>query len=192
MVPVGGDDSDALILLSGGIDSMVAAHVLQNEGLAVTALFIDYGHPARTEEREASEQVSAVLGCQYNSCSVSRLSRLPWTGEVFFRNAMLLSVAATWSAGRIPIIAIGLHGGSDYPDTQPAFVRSFQDALSFCSGGSVRLLAPLMDWRKSHSVEYAREVGLPLATTYSCERGGPGSCGRCLSCRERKEVGAGS
>lgn len=65
-----------LVLLSGGLDSTVAAaHAARHEGLAL-ALTMDYGQRARTREIQASAAVAAHLGVAH------RVVRLPFLEEI--------------------------------------------------------------------------------------------------------------
>jgi 7-cyano-7-deazaguanine synthase len=52
----------------------------------------------------------------------------------------------------------------------------------------VELLRPFIHWTKSDIVRCATELGVDLAQTWSCYKGGSTHCGTCGTCVERREA----
>jgi 7-cyano-7-deazaguanine synthase len=174
------------ILLSGGIDSALLASLLQRDGQAAQALWIDYGQPAALAERAASRAVSAHYALNWQEATVRGLA-IPPEGEVPCRNDLLVAVAQA----RLPrmSVAIGVHAGTPYPDCSADWVRSWQALLDAQHGGTVALLAPFVGLQKMQIIGLAREYQVPLGLTHSCERGND-PCGGCSSCHDRTAVDA--
>ena len=88
-------------------------------------------------------------------------------------------------------IALGVHGLSEYYDTTPLFLRQMQQVLNGYFGGSVTLSTPFLADTKAEVIQFAKDNGVPLNLTYSCEMQNAPKCGRCLSCRDRIDADAG-
>lgn len=86
---------------------------------------------------------------------------------------------------------LGIHALSEYYDTQPLFLRQMQGILDGYSRGFVSLSAPFLDCPKAEVIQFAREKGLPLGMTYSCETQNSPPCLRCPSCEDRTDVDGG-
>jgi len=100
------------------------------------------------------------------------------------RNGLLIhTVTAALSPGS-GVIALGIHAGTPYPDCSDRFVIAMQALLDVYSSGTLRLDAPFVLWQKRDVWSYARELGVPLELTYSCELGLEQPCGRCESCED--------
>ena len=178
-----GEAATVTVLLSGGADSAaLLAHLIDGD-LMPSALFVDYGQPAAAEERRASRGVARRTKVRWASVTVKSRIPVPATGEIRGRNALLL--AAADHASPADFVAIGVHGGTDYPDCSKAFVAAWQGLLDVQHGGATRILAPFLDLAKQDVLTLAAKSPGLLDVTYSCERAG-GPCGTCLSCRDRQ------
>jgi 7-cyano-7-deazaguanine synthase len=177
----------ATVLMSGGLDSMVCAHLLATQGQLVEGLFVDFGQSACTQERRAVTRVCNVLNIPLRTVRVRGLASFS-TGEITGRNAFLI-FAATLARGAAPgLISIGVHAGTRYFDCSKPFLEAMARLLGELSDGRVGLAAPLSAWTKQEVHAYASRALLPIDLTYSCERGGKRVCGRCASCRDRKSL----
>jgi len=87
-------------------------------------------------------------------------------------------------------IAIGIHAGPPYYDCTPAFLTGVQVLFDGYTNGRVKAAAPFLLMNKSEVWLYGQKAGLPMGITYSCERGGEKTCGRCASCRDRRRLNA--
>jgi 7-cyano-7-deazaguanine synthase len=180
--------NNALVLLSGGIDSAACARYLSNQGNAVRALFVDYGQKAAPSERSSAQALSHALEIELDCVSLSPPAQFG-SGEILGRNAFLVFAALLTKQTRSGVIALGIHSGTTYYDCSTAFAQSIDRLLAEHSDGRVHLSTPFISWSKKNIFDYYRSSGLPLELTYSCENGQRPPCGTCLSCRDRRLLG---
>ncbi len=176
--------------MSGGIDSSATALAVLNEGHETSGLFVDYGQPAARSEWRAARDVAQRLGIEIERVDLGFHLASSGYGEFFGRNALLILAAAGRVQTRPLTVALGIHALSEYYDTQPLFLRQMQGILDGYSGGSVTLRAPFLACPKAEVIEFARENGIPLVMTYSCETQNAPPCLRCPSCEDRIDVDA--
>jgi 7-cyano-7-deazaguanine synthase len=196
----------AVVLLSGGLDSAVAAAVAQSQGFAVHALGVDYGQQHVFELR-CAEHVASVLGIQFRQAEVV----LPFSNGyllggdqpemleglspaiVHGRNALLLSLAFGYaeSLGSLDIFVGFNHDDqSGFPDCRPPFIAAMERAFNFASSGKKRVSvhAPLVGSTKRQIVALGIQLGVQLQLTSSCYKpsscGAP--CGECAACTLRE------
>jgi len=174
-----------IVLTSGGIDSAVVMAVYARERRDAVGVFIDYGQPARRSEWAAARALAA-----HYAVPVRRIKlgfHLPSEkGEFLFRNAILALTAAATTKERPLVVALGVHSGSHYYDTTPAFLDDLQRLVDGYSNGTVSIGRPLLKMNKAMIVEYARRHRVPLRLTYSCETRSGSACGECPSCMDRE------
>lgn len=176
-----------VVLLSGGIDSMVCAFMLRGFDRNVSTLFVNYGQCAADAERKAAENIADYLGAEHKSIVIMGGSSFG-VGEIPARNLLLISVAATTFTQGHWEIAIGIHAGVPYFDCGEEFYLATHELISRSTDGGLALMAPLLTWEKPQILRYALDQGLPLGMTYSCERGTLPPCGECLSCQDREAL----
>lgn len=208
-------ERQAIVLLSGGLDSMVCAGIAleRYEPRRLIALNMLYGQ-RHSKERQAASNIAQNLGIHYhelelpaslfNFGSLSGDEQVPEAAYedfapeevnptyVPFRNGCLLSLATaaavSWGASEI---YYGAHAGSTisnrwpYPDCTPAFNKPLAEAIHIGTYGKVELKVPLQWHTKKHIVAKAVELGLPIKLTWSCYTGGEKQCGKCATCLER-------
>lgn len=122
------------------------------------------------------------------------------------RNMVMLSIAAAVALARgIDVVAFGAHGGDHaiYPDCRPAFVLQLNRALAAADWKLVQVEAPFLriglvseqdgsspldPWNKSDIVRCGHMLGVPFHMTWTCYKGLEKHCGKCGSCRERKDA----
>jgi 7-cyano-7-deazaguanine synthase len=175
-------DAEAVILLSGGVDSAALAALAKNQGLRASALFVGYGQAAHTAERAASRALAEMYGLPWRELQVEGVRF--GHGEIRGRNAFLVHVALLTLDVASCVVYLGIHAGTGYRDCSPDFVGLVQSSLDFHTGGQVRLAAPLLEAHKADVYAFAASLGVPFELTYSCEAG-PTPCGMCASCRDR-------
>ena len=180
---------EILVLLSGGADSAACLHFYLAMGRPTSCLFIDYQQSALKEEADAAREIARYYGA---SLSVARFvgTRGKGAGLIGGRNAFLLSVALMELPPTISAVAMGIHSGTSYSDCAPEFIERMQSVYDIYSTGRVKIVAPFIEWTKAEVWTYARSAGVPLASTYSCERGGYPPCMSCESCGDRKALDA--
>lgn len=111
------------------------------------------------------------------------------------RNAIFLSVATGLAVAiGADTVAIAVHAGDHpiYPDCRPAFITAFEQQARLANEGfshpDLRIEAPFLASTKVDIVRLGAELGVDLAATWSCYRGGDRHCGTCGTCVERREA----
>ena len=195
-----------LLLLSGGLDSMVNLAEAAAGERDITALFIDYGHIAAIREEEATREQIAQYGAEL------RKIELPWyrallppalrgdstvstDGEQTHnddeavwapnRNSLLVAIAAAFAeANGIGEIIAGFNAEEaiTFPDNSQEFIDAYNEILKLSTKNEITLSSYTIATDKKAIVKRAMELGAPLNTVYSCYTAGPKMCGRCNSC----------
>ena len=148
------------------------------------AVFVDFGQPAAKQESYAARAISKHYGVRLSIIKVK--SKVAFSlGEIPGRNALLV-FAAVLMSGEVPrIIALGIHDGSSYYDCSEGFLGSIQTLVDGYAAGRISIADPLLKWAKPTIWEFCKKVGVPVNSTYSCERDDVRPCGRCLSCKDQ-------
>ena len=201
---------DSIIIYSGGLDSTTLLYE-ERERIALAVTF-DYGsnHAVREIacarwhcEHLCIEHIVIDLGFigkYFESSLTSGADAIPegnYDDEnmkstvVPFRNGIMLSVACGLAESRgLKRVLIANHGGDHaiYPDCRPEFVDAMDSAMTAGTYEGVKLAAPYTNITKSDIVKRGAALGIGYNKTYSCYRGKERHCGRCGTCRERKEA----
>jgi 7-cyano-7-deazaguanine synthase len=187
----------AVILLSGGLDSVTSAAIARAEGYVLLALTIDYNQRHRVELDAAARAAAAmgaarhvVLPLDLRAFGGSALtadiavpkgdgpvdaSVIPPT-YVPARNTVFLSVALAWAeaaGARDIFIGVNALDYSGYPDCRPAFIAAFERLAGVATktgaeGGHFRVHTPLIDLDKAGIARRAVALGVDVAATWSC------------------------
>jgi len=203
----------AVALLSGGLDSMVAAGRACEAGFELLALTVDYGQRHRVE-LEAAARIAASLRAErhivlpldlraFGGSALTADIDVPKAGVgddipvtyVPARNTIFLSLALGWAeaAGAADLfIGVNALDYSGYPDCRPDFIAAFQHLAALATkagaeGGAFRIHAPLQHMTKADIAREAARLGLDAGLSWSCYDPAPGGlhCGLCDSCRLR-------
>ena len=202
----------AVVLLSGGLDSMVCAGLAREAGFGVIGLTIDYGQRHRIE-LEAADRIAAqlahrhvVLPLDLRAFGGSALTddiAVPKDGVsdgvpvtyVPARNTIFLSLAlglAEASGARDIFIGVNALDYSGYPDCRPEFIAGFQRLAGLATkagteGAPFTIHAPLQQMTKADIAREAQRLGLNTGLSHSCYDPLPDGrhCGRCDACRLR-------
>lgn len=204
----------AVVLVSGGLDSMVSAAMAREAGYPLLALSIDYNQRHQVE-LAAARRVAAALGAQKHVVLPIDLSvfggsaltdasiAVPKDGVgetipptyVPARNTIFLSLALGWAeaaGGRDLFVGVNALDYSGYPDCRPEFIRGFETLAELATKAGVegepfRIHAPLQHMTKADIVREGTRLGLDLGISWSCYDPAPGGlhCGLCDSCRLR-------
>jgi 7-cyano-7-deazaguanine synthase len=202
----------AVVLLSGGLDSMVCAGIAREQGYSVIALTIDYNQRHRVE-LDAARNIAAELADQhivlpldlraFGGSALTGDIEVPKDGVgpgipvtyVPARNTIFLSLAlglAEASGARDIFIGVNALDYSGYPDCRPEFVSEFEKLANLATkagveGDAFKLHAPLQHMSKSDITKEAERLGLDAGMSHSCYDPQPGGrhCGRCDACRLR-------
>jgi len=206
---------NAVVLVSGGMDSAVVLALAREQGFAVHALSVRYGQ-RHTSELEAADRVSTALGAvahktvnvDLRSIGGSALTdsdmEVPEAGGagipttyVPARNTIMLSVALGWAEvlGAADIFCgVNAVDYSGYPDCRPEFIEAFEKLANLATragveGASLRIRAPLMKMSKADIVREGMRLGVDFGQTVSCYRADEQglACGHCDACRLRAD-----
>ena len=203
--------ADAVVLLSGGMDSAVCAALAVRDHNAnlTAALHISYGQRTEAREQQAFRAICERLGIQtqlmfrtpfFRAIGGSALTdekldvpdagpeigaQIPVT-YVPFRNAHFLSAATSWAevlGARHIYIGAVQQDSSGYPDCRPEFYRAFNQAIrTGTKDGAIQIETPLIGLRKSEIVTLGLELSAPFDLTWSCYSRVDQACGTCESC----------
>jgi 7-cyano-7-deazaguanine synthase len=202
--------SDAVILLSGGMDSAVLLAWKRHAYEHMHALCFDYGSKHASREIAMAEELAALY-----DASFTRIT-LPFVNELFsssllksgdeipegpygsdnisstvvpFRNGIMLSVAVGYAETlKVPEVLIASHSGDHpvYPDCRKEFTQAMSDAARLGTFTPVRITAPFSGADKREIALTGRRLGFDFTRTWSCYKGLELHCGVCATCLERK------
>ena len=184
------ESTHTVVLMSGGIDSSSVVAVSQEAGAQPSGIFVDYGQPAARSEWCAAQKIARHYDVEIRKVNLG-FRLVSCDGEFFARNALLILTVAGMTEDRPLQIALGIHALSEYYDTTPLFLRQMQRMLNGYFVGTVTLSTPFLAGTKVEIVRFARDNGVPLNLTYSCEIQNAPECGRCPSCQDRIDANAG-
>ena len=205
----------AVVLVSGGLDSATTLAVARDRGHRCHALSFDYGQ-RHAPELDAARRVAGALGAvehrvlampigelghsALTDLSISvpevRTEGVPVT-YVPARNTVFLAVALGFAEvieARHIYIGVNAVDYSGYPDCRPAFIRAFEELANLATraaveGNAMTIHAPLIELSKADIIRRGAALGVDYAMTVSCyqpDQSGR-ACGRCESCRLRRE-----
>ena len=204
----------AVVLLSGGLDSMVCAALAREQGFELVALTIDYGQRHRVE-LEAAKRIAGLLAARHVQLELdlrafggSALTAdievpkdrvgmdIPVT-YVPARNTIFLSLAlglAEASGASDIFIGVNALDYSGYPDCRPEFIDAFRNLAQLATkmaleGRAIAIHAPLQQLSKADIAREAERLGLDAGISHSCYDPLPDGrhCGRCEACRLRSK-----
>lgn len=205
-------NKSAVVLLSGGLDSMVCAALAREAGYSVLALTVDYNQRHRVE-LEAAKRIAAELADRHiilpldltafgGSALTSDLA-VPKEGVgegipvtyVPARNTVFLSLALAWAeaaGARDLFVGVNALDFSGYPDCRPEFIAAFEALANKATkagveGNSFTVHAPLQHMSKADIAREAKRLGLDAGMSHSCYDPAPdgAACGLCDACRLR-------
>jgi len=205
---------NAVVLLSGGLDSATVLAMAHQQGYNCYALSIDYGQ-RHYAELAASERVAKAIGVQEHrvfkvdmtgfggsALTVSRIAVPQQPGEgipatyVPARNTIMLSWTLAWAEvlnAQDIFIGVNAVDYSGYPDCRPAYLEAFERMANLATkaaveGKAIKIHAPLLHISKAQIVQQGSSLGVDYALTVSCYQADENgrACGLCDSCRLRR------
>ncbi len=205
---------NAVVLLSGGLDSATVLAMAQQQGFSCYALSVDYGQRHHAE-LAAAKRVADVLGAAEH-----RVINIDLTGfggsaltdssiavpehesagipltYVPARNTIMLSLALAWAEVlKAQDIFFGVNAVdySGYPDCRAEYVEAFEHMANLATKAAVEghpltLHAPLLHMSKGEIIQQGIRLGVDFSLTVSCYQADEGgrACGLCDSCRLRR------
>jgi 7-cyano-7-deazaguanine synthase len=205
----------AIVLLSGGLDSSTVLAMARAQGIECRTLAVSYGQ-RHSVELAAARRISSLLGAlEHRQMHVdlaaiggsaltdTRIAVPEATGTgipatyVPARNTLFLALALGWAevAGADEIhIGVNAVDYSGYPDCRPEFIAAFAQLARLATragveGATLRIHAPLVAMSKADIIRAGVALGVDYGETVSCYQANPlgEACGRCDSCRLRRE-----
>lgn len=209
------DARPAVILLSGGLDSMVSAGLARERGFAIHALSIDYGQ-RHVRELDCARDIASRLGAvrhvvlpldlrKFGGSALTDDIAVPKDGVsgdipvtyVPARNLVFLALTTAFAestGARDIFIGVNALDYSGYPDCRPEFIASFAETARLgtkagAEGQPFTIHAPLQHMTKADIAREAARLGLDPGWSWSCydPREDGLACGSCDSCRLRQK-----
>jgi 7-cyano-7-deazaguanine synthase len=201
---------DSILVLSGGLDSTTMLYEYR-ERIALAVSF-NYGSNHNTKEIAFARYHCEQLGIEhieiplafirdwFHSSLLQGDKAVPEgnydednmrSTVVPFRNGIMISAAIGMAEDRgLKYVMLANHGGDHtiYPDCRPAFVDAMDAAAQAGTWNGVRVLCPYTNLTKADIARHGKALGIDYSKTWSCYRGGEHHCGKCGTCRERREA----
>ncbi|MBV8484194.1 MAG: 7-cyano-7-deazaguanine synthase QueC [Verrucomicrobia bacterium] len=202
----------AIVLLSGGMDSVAAFYDSRSHHDIVAAISFDYGAKHNHKEIPFAAYHCLKFNVEH------RVIPLDFVGELFksdllksggaipdghyeeetmkstvvpFRNGIMLSIAAGFAESKDASgLVIAAHAGDHaiYPDCRQEFMKSMAEAIRLGTYAGITLLRPFISMTKADIASRGRALGVDFSQTWSCYKGGALHCGTCGTCVERREA----
>jgi len=206
--------AEAVVLLSGGLDSATALALATEAGFSCHALSVDYGQ-RHAAELDAARRVAAAAGVREH-----RIMRVDLAGiggsaltdpaiavpespsggipvtYVPARNTIMLSLALAWAevlGAHDVFIGVNVLDASGYPDCRPEFIAAFAALAALATKAGVegrpcRIHTPLIAFTKAEIIREGLRLGVDYGQTVSCYQADADgrACGRCDACRLRR------
>ena len=210
-----GKGRPVVVLLSGGLDSATVLAAAKSAGYASHAIAFDYGQKHRAELFAAARVAEAqgaesfrIIRLDAGAFSGSALTDddlavpesptegipityVPARNTIFLAHALGMAEALGATDLALGVNAVDYSG---YPDCRPAFIDAFEALANLATkvgveSGALRVHAPLLMLTKAEIIRWGTELGVPYHLTVSCYQATEAglACGRCDSCRLRRE-----
>ncbi len=200
------------VLLSGGMDSVVAFYEALETHEVAACLSFDYGSKHNAREIPFAKFHSERNGVIHHTIPLDFMNQLFKSdllksgGDipdghyaeltmkqtvVPFRNGIMLAIAAGYAESiEAEGLVIAAHSGDHaiYPDCREPFMQAMGTAMEEGTYAKIQLLRPFIDTNKTGIAKRGVELGIDFSETWSCYKGGEIHCGVCGTCVERREA----
>ena len=207
----------AVVLVSGGLDSATCLAIARSEGFDCYALSFAYGQRHRVELQAAARVARSLGAVEHRVMTIDLAAfggsaltdthiAVPETPGghgipvtyVPARNTVFLSFSLAWSevlGAHDIFIGVNAVDYSGYPDCRPEFIAAFESMANLATREGVegevplRIRTPLIDLSKGEIIRRGFALGVDFSATVSCYQADASgrACGRCDSCRIRRE-----
>ncbi len=202
----------ALVVCSGGLDSVTLSYKVASEGTLSSLLSFDYGQRHR-KELDFAAYCAEKLGVKHTIIDLSQVGKQltsALTDDIDIpdghyaeenmkatvvpnRNAIMMTIAyGLASSQNVDTVAMAVHGGDHfiYPDCRPDFIESFAAMQKMALEGvsDISLYTPYLRLDKTAIARDSAKYNVPVSDTWSCYKGQEIHCGRCGTCVERREA----
>ena len=203
----------AVILVSGGMDSLVCAAIANEKHESLAFLHLNYGQKTEERELDCFHKIADHYGVDKSLRKIIDVSFLKQIGGssltddgidvkqfkgeteeipdsyVPFRNTHIIAMAVSWSevvgAKKIYIGAVN-EDSSGYPDCRPSYYDAYNKLIQEgTKAGDISIVTPVIDLAKDEIVKKAVSLKAPLINSFSCYARGDMACGVCDSCALR-------
>ncbi len=202
----------AVVLLSGGMDSVAAFYDTLQRTRVVAALSFHYGSKHNDKEIPFAAHHANKFGVPHLVIPLDFIGQhfasdlLTSGGDiprghyeeesmkktvVPFRNGIMLAIAAGFAESKeAQALVIAAHAGDHaiYPDCREDFMRAMGDAMRLGTYANIELVRPFIALTKAQIAARGAELGVDFAQTWSCYEGRDIHCGECGTCVERREA----
>lgn len=204
----------SIILLSGGLDSLVSLGLKKEELNIELALTFDYGQKSADKEIFASSVICRHYNIKHQVIKLDWLKDITQTSLVSDktiptevkpenyensaksvwvpnRNGLFLNIAASFADSynySHIIIGANKEEAQTFPDNTQEFIDALNREFEYSTQVQPKVVAPLINYNKNDIVMIALKSGIPLEMTMSCYQSGKGHCGICESCLRLKRA----
>jgi 7-cyano-7-deazaguanine synthase len=209
MFPEEENGNQAIVLLSGGIDSAVALYWAHHRGYNLIAISFNYNLRPENEKKAALKLAQSLkinlievplpfikesIDLRIEGFPIPSAINAP-QGFIPSRNLVFYSIAAYYAEVYDCEIILGGHISIDpknFPDADPKFFKILEKLINEGKHRKgkipLKLLFPLAKMTKIDVISLAKKLKVPLEWTWSCYSDGEQPCGKCTSCRKRNEA----
>lgn len=204
-----GDKNKGIILLSGGLDSLVSLDIaLKGREIAfdkIEALIFDYGQKAFDDEKKAVDEICSYYKIEYKVINLPYLAQISQNAltsndnndfnsleNVWIpnRNGLFLNIAGTYcDKNNFQYIIFGANKeeARDFPDNTMEFINCANEFFKYSTINKIKVFAPCCGFDKIEIVNYAIDNNVPLNLLKSCYQDSKTvnkkHCNQCMSCK---------
>lgn len=200
----------AIVLVSGGMDSLVCAGLATQEKQEIYFLHMNYGQKTSSRERLSFDHIAdhyqiprerrKVIDMNFlkqiggSSLTDDAMDVGTFSGDsdaipssyVPFRNSIILSLAVSWAevVGATKLyIGANYEDSPGYPDCRPSYYDAFNKLIKEgTKEGNISILTPVISMKKKDIVQKGVELKVPFQLSWSCYKNTDKACGVCDSC----------
>lgn len=204
----------SLILLSGGLDSLVSLGLAKEKYNVSMALTFDYGQKSAFQEIETSKNICKYYNIEHVVLKLDWLKAITKTALVSEndvptgndlensmesakkvwvpnRNGLFLNIAGSYADSfdyQYILIGANKEEAATFPDNTQEFISAVNNEFEYSTLVKPKVIAPLINSDKNDIVKKALDAELPLELVRSCYQNFQGHCGKCESCVRLKNA----